>query len=110
MFTPLSAGSKDQIVALLAPSLIADAFGQHTIWVVIANVAAMCEPLRGREFFSSGAMQSPASLRVSCDWRPDVLASWRVNWLGQHYDVVAAPIDVDARHRTLELMCSEVAK
>ena len=110
MTAPLYPGQMTEIVTLHQPTTIADAYGQHAGFADVAQAAAKVEPLWGREFFAAAAMQSPASLRVSIYWRGDVRASWRLTWLGTVYEVITAPIDVDARHEHLELMCQEVAK
>lgn len=101
----MNAGQMDQVVTLSRPTNVTDAFGQHTEWVTVTKVWAKCTPLRGREFFAAAATQSPASMRAEIYWIPDVQASWRLNWLGKAFDLVAAPIDVNARHEVLELMC-----
>lgn len=102
-------GEMTEVVTLRAPTQTIDKFGQHTSWPAVADVAARVRPLRGREYFAAGAMQSPAELEVEIYWRRDVRANWRVTWMGNDYDVVGAPIDVDARHGTLQMMCQSVA-
>jgi len=109
-FQPLSAGDKDQVVTLYKPSTVADEFGQHTEFFSVRNQAAKVEPLQGREFFAAAAAQSPASMRISIDWHPDVTGAWRVDWAGRHFQLVGEPIDLAARHRVLELMVQEVPK
>ena len=106
----LGAGDKDQIVTLLAPTLVTDSFGQRTAYAISFGCAAKVEPLAGREFFAAGTTESPASVRVLIEYRVEPAANWRLDWNGGHYELVAAPMDLDARHRTLELMCREVAK
>lgn len=104
----LQPGEMDQVVTLKRPTIVKDKFGQHTQWLVVANVAAKVEPLRGREFFAAGQTQNPASLRVVIYWRIDVQPAWRVQWMGRDYEVLGEPIDVDARHDVLEIMCKGV--
>lgn len=104
----LQPGAMDQVVSLKRPTVVKDKFGQHTDWPLVANVAARVTPLRGREFFAAGATQNPASLRVEIYWRIDVNAAWRVGWMGKDYEITGEPIDVDARHDVLEIMCKGV--
>lgn len=102
-------GAMDQIVTLRAPQTTVDKFGQHTVYAVVADVAARVKPLQGREFFAAGSMQSPASMEVEIYYRPDVQPNWRLSWMGQLFNLVAAPIDANARHETLLLMCAQAS-
>jgi SPP1 family predicted phage head-tail adaptor len=102
-------GQMTEVVTLRAPQQSVDKFGQHTAYATVADVAASVRPLRGREYFAAGAMQSPAELEVEIYWRPDVRGNWRLTWMGTTYDLVGTPIDVDARHATLQLMCRGAA-
>jgi len=105
---PLSPGDMTEVVALFRPTLVEDEFGQHPGWAIAGSTWAKVEPLRGRDFFAAGATQNVASLRVSMYWRPGILGTWRLGWMGVLYELVADPIDVDARHQALELMCAGV--
>lgn len=98
-------GEMDQVVTLRQPQTSTDKFGQHTTFAVVADVAARVRPLRGREYFAAGAMQSPAELEVEVYYRPDVQSNWRLSWMSRLYEIVGTPNDVDARHATLLLMC-----
>lgn len=84
-----------------------DAHGQEaTTWTDVATVWAKAEPLRGRDFFAAGQMQVAVSTRFAIRWRAELTAVHRVLWRGQPYDIDGAPIDVDGRRHTLELMCT----
>jgi SPP1 family predicted phage head-tail adaptor len=107
VFTPLAAGDMDQVVSLRKPATTRDEFGQLQTELV-ADVAAKVEPLRGAALFAANATQNPASMRVAIWWRGDVRASWTLVWMGRTYEIVADPIDVEARHHQLELMCSSM--
>lgn len=102
-------GEMTEVVTLSAPVGAVDRYGQRTSWNAVADVAARVKPLVGREFFAAGAMQSPAELEVEIYYRPDVQSHWRVTWMSRIFEVVGAPIDVNARHATLLLMCGAVA-
>lgn len=108
-YTPLTAGEMDQVLTLFAPTLVKDEFGQHTEYAEVTRVAAKVKPLTGTAFFSAGAMQTPASLMASIYYRRDVLGSWRLTWMGKWYELVADPIDVEAAHQRLDMMCKGVA-
>lgn len=84
-----------------------DAHGQEAnTWADVATVWASAEPLRGRDFFAASQAQSAVTTRFAIRWRADLTAVNRVLWRGQPYDIEGAPIDVDGRRHTLELMCT----
>ena len=103
----LSGGRLDQRVTLQEPSTAVDALGQRVeSWVDVATLWARAQPLRGREFFAAGQMQSEASVKFTIRWRAGVTGAMRVLWRGVPHALVAEPMDVDGRREALELMCS----
>lgn len=109
MVAPFNPGRMTDVVQLLAPTTGEDPFGQHPGWAMQFACAAQVEPLRGREFFAAGASQSVASLRVTVHYRPEIKGTWRLRWMGALFELVADPIDPEATHERLELMCGGVA-
>lgn len=103
----LNAGDLNQRITLQRPSAAKDALGQRVeSWADVATVWAEAVPLRGREFFAAGAMQSEAVVRFRIRWRADVDGTLRVLWRGVPHAIVAEPMDVKGGKHTLELMCS----
>lgn len=76
-------------------------------WEDVATVWAAVEPLQGREFFASKEMYSEVQYRVRMRYREGVEPTMRVLWNGLALDIKAV-IDVEARHRELQLMCGVV--
>jgi SPP1 family predicted phage head-tail adaptor len=70
------------------------------------GVWAQKQPIRGREYFAAGQMQTPADVRFRIRYRADITAAMRVVDGGQPFDIVGEPIDVDGARITLELMCT----
>jgi SPP1 family predicted phage head-tail adaptor len=102
-------GELDQTITLHCQATTTDRFGQRVEFPTVAAVAARVSPLKGREFFSAGAMQSPATLEVEIHYRPDIDASWRITWMARQYELIAEPVDTDAKHASLILYCRTVA-
>lgn len=103
----LNAGDLDQRVTVQSPSASVDALGQRVeTWADVATVWAQATPLRGREFFAAGAMQSEAAVRFRLRYRTDITGAMRVVWRTVPHAIVAEPMDVDGGKHTLELMCS----
>jgi SPP1 family predicted phage head-tail adaptor len=100
-------GQLNQRVTIQQPSASKDALGQRVeTWANVADVWAQVQPLKGREFFAAGAMQSEAAVRVRMRWRAGVDGTMRVLWRGVPHALVAEPVDVDGGRHTLELLCS----
>lgn len=97
----------DQRITLQQPAATVDALGQRTeTWADLATVWAQAQPLRGREFFAAGQINSEAAVRFRIRWRSDVTGAMRVLWRTVPHAIVAEPVDVDGARHTLELMCS----
>lgn len=103
----LNAGELDQRITLQSPSASVDALGQRVeTWSTVATVWAKATPLRGREFFAAGAMQSEAVVRFAIRYRAGLTGAMRVLWRSVPHALVAEPMDVDGQKVALELMCS----
>jgi SPP1 family predicted phage head-tail adaptor len=103
----MDAGLLNQSVTVQQPATTVDALGQRTeTWADVCTVWAQAQPLRGREFFAAGAIQSEASVRFRIRYRAGLTGAMRVVWGGVAHALVAEPVDVDGGHHTLELMCS----
>lgn len=102
----INAGQMDQRVTLQQRASGQNALGEVVgSWVDVDTVWAKVEPLRGREYFASGAMQTAVEVRITIRRRADVSTTWRVLWRGQAHEVVSV-IDPRAQGETLELMCT----
>lgn len=103
----IDAGLMTHRVTLQSPSASVDVLGQRVeTWTDVATVWAQVQPLRGREFFAAGAINSEASVKIRIWHRSDVTGAMRVLWRGVPHAIVAPPIDVEGARRALELMCS----
>lgn len=103
----LNAGDLDQRITLQQRSTGTDVLGQVSrTWVDVATVWAQAQPVRGREFFTESGAAARADVRFRIRYRADVTAEWRVQWRGQPYVLVAAPMDVLGKKTTLEMMCA----
>lgn len=100
-----SGGQFDQLVTIQQRVPGQNARGQAVDqWTPVATVFAKVEPLRGREFFAAGQMQSEATTRITIRWRAGVDERNRVMWRGEPHDITAA-IDPEGQRQVIELMC-----
>lgn len=102
----INAGQLDERVTLQAKAATQNALGEVTgAWADVATVWAKVEPLRGREFFASGQMNSSVDHRVTIRWRSGVVPTMRLQWRGQPLEVISV-IEPSAARTVLELMCA----
>ena len=103
----IDAGLMTHRVTLQRPSASVDSLGQRVeTWATVTAVWANVEPLRGREFFAAGAINSEAQVKVRMRYRAGVTPAMRVLWRGVPHAIVAEPVDVAGGRHTLELLCS----
>lgn len=106
----LAAGSLDTRITLQQRIGTIDALGQPTeSWIDLVTVGASVSPLRGREYFAAGQIESVVDVRIRIRYRSNITTAMRVVWQSTPYDIISV-IDVDARRHTLELMCATGAK
>lgn len=95
-------------VTIQQPVTAANAYGERiTTWSTVATVWGAVEPLRGREFFDAEQVQAEISHRVVLRYRAGLNSTMRLLHLGRVLHIVTI-IDVDERHRELQLMCREM--
>jgi SPP1 family predicted phage head-tail adaptor len=83
--------------------------GTVETWQNIATVWAAIEPLRGNERYTAQQVQTELSHKVTIRYRSEVKPQMRLVYKGRIFEIEAA-IDVEERHRWLELLCSEVVQ
>jgi len=85
-----------------------DGYGGITeTWQDVATVWAAVEPLRGTERYRAQQVQAELSHKVTIRYRPGIKPDMRLKY-GDRILEIEAVIDVEERHRWLELLCSEV--
>ena len=108
MSVAVSAGQFDQRITLQRRVSGKDARGQEsTSWENLATLPTVwskADPLRGREYFAAGQVQSEVSVRFLIRYRADVEPTMRVLWRGQPYEILSV-IETKAAQTQLELMC-----
>lgn len=77
-------------------------------WTTVATPWAAIEPLRGKEFLESQAVNSAVTVRIRIRYRSGVDAAMRILHGSTVYSIEAV-INVDRRNRELHLMCSQGA-
>lgn len=78
-----------------------------TTWSTLATVWASVEPIRGREFFEAEQVQSEISTRVRIRYYEGVTAEMRLLYETRPLQIMAV-IDVNERHKEMQLMCREM--
>jgi len=95
-------------VTIQQPVVAVNGYGERiTTWSTVAVVWAAVEPLRGREFFDAEQVQAEISHRVVLRYRSGLTTTMRLLHLTRVLHI-GTIIDVDERHRELQLMCREM--
>ena len=95
-------------VTIQQPVVAVNGYGERiTTWSTVAVVWGAVEPLRGREFFDAEQTQAEISHRVVLRYRSGIDSTMRLLHLGRVLHI-GTVIDVDERHRELQLMCREM--
>lgn len=76
-------------------------------WSTLATVWGSVEPIRGREFFEAEQVQSEISTRVRIRYYDGITAQMRVLFGSRKLQILAV-IDVNERHKEMQLMCKEM--
>jgi len=77
-------------------------------WAPLATVWAAVEPLNGREYLASQAVQAALSTRIRIRYRPSLTATDRVSHDDKKYNILTI-INPQSGGRELVLMCEAVA-
>ncbi|SHK48897.1 phage head closure protein [Paramaledivibacter caminithermalis] len=85
--------------------LTPDGYGGFSeVWQDKYTVWANIKPLRGREYFEMKKVQSEITHKITIRFRNDINTSNRIKYKGQIF-YIKSIIDIDNRHRFLEIMC-----
>jgi SPP1 family predicted phage head-tail adaptor len=77
-------------------------------WATQATLWAAIEPLRGKEFMESQAVNSAVTVRIRVRYRPNVDATMRILHGSTVYSIEAV-INPNTKNEELQLMCSQGA-
>lgn len=103
----MRAGTLNRRVAIEQKSTGKDAYGQGSdVWTLVRETWADIQPLSGGEALHAQAMVPAATVQIDIRYRQDVTAAMRVRYGTRVFDIGAA-IDLDTRHETLRLICTE---
>lgn len=75
----------------------------------LTGVPAVVEPISGREFFIARQIASTVDTSITIRWRAGILATMRVLYGSDAYDITAVLPDGDSGRRTLSLMCTKTS-
>ncbi|MBD1373717.1 phage head closure protein [Hazenella sp. IB182357] len=78
-----------------------------TVWTDVATIWAGIKPLRGREYFQAAAVQAENTVRFHIRYRKGIEPAMRILYDSRIFDIQSV-IDVNERHKEIELMCKEV--
>lgn len=105
---PTAIGRLTQRVRIECPVAVSDGQGgQAVTWALRAVVAALVEPLTGREALMAQQWSAELSTAVTIWFRSDISVKDRVR-VGPRTLEIQNYLDPDGRRAELRLLCSEV--
>lgn len=103
----MRAGELRHRVTLQQPAETRNEYGEaERTWSHVATVWAAVEPLSGREYFDSQQRQAAVSTRITLRYQPGITPHMRVLFGARVYEIDSV-IDIEERHREMQLMCAE---
>ena len=84
-------------------------FAREDSWTDFVTVWAAVEPVRGAEAVAAEQIQSEVSAKVVMRYLGGLRPDMRIRHEGRIYEIIAI-IDVEERHRELNLMVKETAR
>lgn len=104
----LNSAHLTQRLQLLQPTVTKDDHGQRVAtFAPVTTVWAQLLSMVSREAVRAGAVDGGATAGFRIQWRQGIDRTWRVQWRGQVFELVAQPIDVKGARVALDLMCVE---
>jgi SPP1 family predicted phage head-tail adaptor len=105
----MKAGQLRKRIDIEQQALTADGGGGDTeSWSALASgIYADVEPLSGRELFQAQQVNDELSHRVTIRYYPGVTSKMRVKY-GARVLLIESIIDLEEKHRQVQLMCREV--
>lgn len=106
----MNAGQLRHRVTIQQLTRVEDEGGGHEEnWADVATVWAAIKPMRGSERYEAQQVQSTLTHKVTIRYRAGIKPQMRILYGNRIFEVEAV-IDVDERHKWLELLCSEVVQ
>jgi len=83
--------------------------GAAAVWAALyTGLWAAIWPLKGAEAVVSLQTQATVTHRMRIRFHAGILPSMRVRLGNRYFAIIAPAIDIDERHREMELLCQEV--
>jgi SPP1 family predicted phage head-tail adaptor len=76
-------------------------------WSDVVTTWASIKPIQGREYFSALAVNAEKNIRFVIRYRLGITQEMRILYNGQIFDIQSI-VDIEERHRELEIVCKEV--
>ena len=102
-----TAGELRQRITFQQPVKADDGYGGHVVsWANLVAVWAKVEPISGREFFYAHQISVEVTHRVKVRYLITINESMRIMYGGRILEIESI-IDMDERHKFLEIFCKE---
>jgi len=78
-------------------------------FATIATVWAKLSTMRSDEAIQAMSTTGTAIHNINIAYRTDVRANWRIKFGNRYFAIIGPPIDVEFKHRELDIKCKESA-
>jgi len=105
-------GERNRQIILQYKTRVADGAGGFTdTWNVPANgtVWAKMSTMRSDESIQAMANTNTSIHNINIAYRTDVRGGWRIKYGSRYFAIIGQPIDVEFKHRELDIKCKETA-
>jgi SPP1 family predicted phage head-tail adaptor len=100
----MQAGKLDQRITIEVKTVARNSIGEETeTWATFATVWAAYRPMSARERAAGAQLTSEFDAVFRIRYLASLDPEMRVTWRGQRFEIVAPPMEVNARSREIDL-------
>lgn len=101
-------GKMNRRITIRSKTVTKDTEGiTQNVWSTVATVWAWVEPLRGKEYFEAAATNAENTVRFHIRYMSGLTSKMQVLYESRLFNINSV-IDIDERHREMQLICTEV--
>ena len=101
------AGTLRHTITIQKKTITTDSYGGTVeTWTDVSRVAALMEPLQGRELATAQTVNAETTTRITIRYFAGLIPANRIIFEGKFYNIQSV-VDVELRHREMIILASE---
>ncbi|MEH7503285.1 phage head closure protein [Neobacillus drentensis] len=105
----MNPGLLNKKITILEQPTTQNSYGEiDNNWTEKAKVWANVRTLTGRALYQAIQVHAEVTVKVIVRYRANINANMRLQYGSRILEIIAPPVDMDEKHRYLELSCKEV--